>query len=590
MPTDPVVAALVSKWTSLMLEAPPKPQGKPSPEAMTALKAHKDKMKAFKAGLSDTEAAVLNQYTKSRKCSAVLSGTGTSATDCTEENASSSIVGKSVVHKGLTLLPAAGPVSVMGGPAMLFHGVIPFYSHTCLRKVVKRTDAALGIDRRVFSNLFPEELRLRLGPEHEEIKFVFRLMRHAFLATTPGNCSESFFQAAKMELEADAKFIMLHLDTLEVAKYGQGRLALTDLHRDQLIACGVAADGIVGSQGSWKRNPPRRDDWEEVKLSWMLYLMRCKFLPGSEGAALTKAQRVAAALARRFKDKGQHWLTVEHTVNDSKWGDGSDGSGTNLLGRCISQVLLEASGAVPALEVPVDTARIASVSNLELVQYVRGSALREASELGAGLFTAGASTSKSNLDYIIVLDFEATCDKSGTPQPQEIIEFPSLLVEVASGEVVSEFHEYVKPDVHANISAFCTELTGITQAMTSAGSSLRDVLKRHRAWLLKHGLSLSEGDGGKSFAYVTCGDWDLRSCLPKQLKYHGAKMDSYLTKYINIKSVFFDVTGKSGKSMAHMLKVMDMELEGRHHSGIDDCRNIHRIAKVLLSRGWTPSL
>lgn len=66
--------------------------------------------------------------------------------------------------------------------------------------------------------------------------------------------------------------------------------------------------------------------------------------------------------------------------------------------------------------------------------------------------------------YICVLDFEATCnDKEPTPRPQKIIEFPSLMIDVRTGTVVSEFHLNIKPDVHLKLSDVCTELTSIPQ-------------------------------------------------------------------------------------------------------------------------------
>ena len=57
-----------------------------------------------------------------------------------------------------------------------------------------------------------------------------------------------------------------------------------------------------------------------------------------------------------------------------------------------------------------------------------------------------ASTSVSDdehLDYVVILEFKTTCwDKGMEPLPrlQEIIEFPALLVDTCSGEIVSEFH------------------------------------------------------------------------------------------------------------------------------------------------------
>uniref|UniRef100_A0A7S4KAW0 Exonuclease domain-containing protein n=2 Tax=Odontella aurita TaxID=265563 RepID=A0A7S4KAW0_9STRA len=40
--------------------------------------------------------------------------------------------------------------------------------------------------------------------------------------------------------------------------------------------------------------------------------------------------------------------------------------------------------------------------------------------------------------------------------------------------------------------------------------------------------------------------------------------------------------------MAGMLRELGMELRGRHHSGIDDCRNIARICERMLKDGWVP--
>ena len=38
--------------------------------------------------------------------------------------------------------------------------------------------------------------------------------------------------------------------------------------------------------------------------------------------------------------------------------------------------------------------------------------------------------------------------------------------------------------------------------------------------------------------------------------------------------------------MPHMLELTGLELEGRHHSGIDDSRNIARVALKLLEEGY----
>jgi len=62
-----------------------------------------------------------------------------------------------------------------------------------------------------------------------------------------------------------------------------------------------------------------------------------------------------------------------------------------------------------------------------------------------------------------VLDFEATCDKSRAFGPQEIIEFPAVLLNPESLAIESEIQQYVRPVQNPTLTAFCTELTGIQQ-------------------------------------------------------------------------------------------------------------------------------
>jgi inhibitor of KinA sporulation pathway (predicted exonuclease) len=61
---------------------------------------------------------------------------------------------------------------------------------------------------------------------------------------------------------------------------------------------------------------------------------------------------------------------------------------------------------------------------------------------------------------------------------------------------------------------------------------------------------------------------------------------NYFSKYINIKEVFanhYKLDRPVG--MAKMLELAKLSLEGHHHSGIDDCKNISRIVEHLLKQG-----
>ncbi|XP_021106418.1 ERI1 exoribonuclease 3 isoform X7 [Heterocephalus glaber] len=132
--------------------------------------------------------------------------------------------------------------------------------------------------------------------------------------------------------------------------------------------------------------------------------------------------------------------------------------------------------------------------------------------------------------YFLVLDFEATCDK---PQihPQEIIEFPILKLNGRTMEIESTFHMYVQPVVHPQLTPFCTELTGIIQAMVDGQPSLQQVLERVDEWMAKEGLL----DPNVKSIFVTCGDWDLKVMLPGQCQYLGLPVADYFKQWINLK-------------------------------------------------------
>ncbi|XP_053433404.1 ERI1 exoribonuclease 3 isoform X6 [Nycticebus coucang] len=184
--------------------------------------------------------------------------------------------------------------------------------------------------------------------------------------------------------------------------------------------------------------------------------------------------------------------------------------------------------------------------------------------------------------YFLVLDFEATCDK---PQihPQEIIEFPILKLNGRTMEIESTFHMYVQPVVHPQLTPFCTELTGIIQAMVDGQPSLQQVLERVDEWMAKEGLL----DPNVKSIFVTCGDWDLKVMLPGQCQYLGLPIADYFKQWINLKKAYSFAMGCWPKNgLLDMNKGLSLQHIGRPHSGIDDCKNIANIMKTLAYRGF----
>jgi ERI1 exoribonuclease 3 len=184
---------------------------------------------------------------------------------------------------------------------------------------------------------------------------------------------------------------------------------------------------------------------------------------------------------------------------------------------------------------------------------------------------------RSEVNYFLVLDFEATCDDSKKIKPQEIIEFPVLKINARTMKEESFFHSYVMPTYHPKLTPFCTQLTGITQEMVDDKPSLKTCLSNFHKWLGAEGLL----NPGVSFCFVTCGDWDLKTMLPGQCTAFGLHHPEYMKRWMNIKFVFQDLMGQKAYGMPNMLDKLGLKLAGRHHSGIDDSRNIAQILVKL---------
>ncbi|KAM9111216.1 ERI1 exoribonuclease 3 isoform X10 [Orcinus orca] len=180
-------------------------------------------------------------------------------------------------------------------------------------------------------------------------------------------------------------------------------------------------------------------------------------------------------------------------------------------------------------------------------------------------------------------------------------------------EIESTFHMYVQPVVHPQLTPFCTELTGIIQAMVDGQPSLQQVLEllqevrparlphcslpldasclsgvqrlrwRVDEWMAKEGLL----DPNVKSIFVTCGDWDLKVMLPGQCQYLGLPVADYFKQWINLKKAYSFAMGCWPKNgLLDMNKGLSLQHIGRPHSGIDDCKNIANIMKTLAYRGF----
>ncbi|KAH9483755.1 3'-5' exonuclease eri1 [Psilocybe cubensis] len=218
---------------------------------------------------------------------------------------------------------------------------------------------------------------------------------------------------------------------------------------------------------------------------------------------------------------------------------------------------------------------------------------------------------KQPYEVFLILDIEGTC-KPGTDfnYPNEIIELPVSVLQWTDRsedgradtlEVIDEFRSFVRPTWRPTLSAFCTELTGITQEQVDVAPCFSEVLVQLEAFLVKNGL-LEEGTGRRLKRYCWCSDgpWDIRDFFVKQCFISQVQMPAWIQgDILDVRStvlhwMYSEPTAASkihgskrpSLNISAQLKVLGLpDFEGRQHSGIDDTRNIAKIVTELARRG-----
>ncbi|MFF2846169.1 exonuclease domain-containing protein [Streptomyces sp. NPDC058001] len=177
-----------------------------------------------------------------------------------------------------------------------------------------------------------------------------------------------------------------------------------------------------------------------------------------------------------------------------------------------------------------------------------------------------------------VVDIEATCwDRQPPPgQVSEIIEIGLTVVDIAARERVERHRILVRPH-RSEVSAFCTELTGLTQAEVDTGVDFAAACRE---------LAVTHRSGARPWA--SWGDYD-RNQFTRQCRATGVPYP-FGHRHTNAKRVFTEAHALTKRpGMAQALTVAGLPLEGRHHSGEDDAWNIAALILDVVARDAWPN-
>ncbi|GAV85440.1 LOW QUALITY PROTEIN: hypothetical protein CFOL_v3_28876, partial [Cephalotus follicularis] len=178
-----------------------------------------------------------------------------------------------------------------------------------------------------------------------------------------------------------------------------------------------------------------------------------------------------------------------------------------------------------------------------------------------------------DFDFFLVLDLEGKV---------EILEYPVLVLDAKTLDIV-DFHRFVRPTAMSEQRINQYIEGKYWKFRVNRCATCSSITFSLNIWSLKQWLNFS-------LLTFPCsnfisGDWDLKTKVPEQCKVSMIKLPPYFMEWINIKDAYSNFYWTEVSGMRTMLNHSNIPLQGSHHLGIDDTKNIARVLQRMLSDG-----
>ena len=167
---------------------------------------------------------------------------------------------------------------------------------------------------------------------------------------------------------------------------------------------------------------------------------------------------------------------------------------------------------------------------------------------------------------IIIVDLEATCSENKDIE-NEIIEIGA--VKIIDGKVVDTFGQFVRPIFNPILTDFCKELTTIQQEDVDKAENFPEVLADFKKWI-----------GTNDYIMMSWGFYDKKQFIKDCEKWHIPS--NWIPEHQNVKLMFADKMNHKPCGMEKALNYLRIPLDGTHHRGIDDAKNIAKIYLKIM--------
>lgn len=178
------------------------------------------------------------------------------------------------------------------------------------------------------------------------------------------------------------------------------------------------------------------------------------------------------------------------------------------------------------------------------------------------------------MPHWLVIDLEATTDDGGWPlEEMEVIEIGASIV-TRAGREIDHFQRFIRPQRRPLLTAFCRQLTHITQANIDHASPTKYVWEQFERWLGQH-LPKLEG-------WASWGDYDRKQL---EQEWQQKQLNSALEHlpHTNLKQLFANARQlKHPLGLNSALQLAGMQFSGQQHRALEDARNTARLLPLVL--------
>ncbi|MED0951239.1 exonuclease domain-containing protein [Bacillus mobilis] len=184
------------------------------------------------------------------------------------------------------------------------------------------------------------------------------------------------------------------------------------------------------------------------------------------------------------------------------------------------------------------------------------------------------------MKHLLIIDLESTCFERGTEPHNffsEIIEIGAVVLNTETFEIVEEYQTFVKPVLFPTLSEYCLHLTTIRQDEVHNGKSIKDAMNEIASLYNKYDC-----------VFASWGFYDKKQF--KQVCERFGLGYPFGHAHVSLKHEHGTWIKHRPMGMERALKMHHLPLEGIHHRGIDDARNISKIASHMIHSGWKHEL